>query len=154
MRASYERGKRSCGSTKPDAEVGETLSILVVDDIEPVASLLREALIHYGHRADYAVSGQEALRIFTEREIDAVVSDLEMPEMDGWELGRRLKEVCRDRGTREPAFILLTGWGEEATPEDGMGLHEVDAILPKPVDIKTLLEAVRNARAANSDAEK
>ncbi len=150
MIASCDNGTRACDRTAPDLEGVRGMNVLVVDDIEPVASILQEVLTQFGQTASYALSGEEALQLFNESEIDAVISDLEMPGMDGWELGRRLKEACTKQGIRKPAFILLTGWGEQTGDEERMSSNGVDAIMTKPVDINELLELMRNT-VANDD---
>jgi len=144
MIASCESGTRTCNRTVPNPEGGRGMTVLVVDDIEPVASILQEVLTQSGQTASYALSGEEALQLFNESEIEAVISDLEMPGMDGWELGRKIKEACTEQGIRKPAFILLTGWGEQAEDEDRMSSNGVDAVMAKPVNINKLLELVRN----------
>lgn len=145
MIAAPERERRTCNGARVDPGVGRALNILVVDDVEPVASILQEGLTQFGQTASYALSGEEALRVFGETEIDAIVSDVEMPGMNGWELGKRLKDVCSKQGIRKPAFILLTGWGEETGAEERMGPYGVDAFVTKPVDLRELLDVMRNA---------
>lgn len=145
MIAFHESGAGHYDRTVPDPEGGRGMTVLVVDDIEPVASILQEVLTQFGQTASYVLSGEEALQLFNASEIEAIISDLEMPGMDGWELGRRIKEICAQQGIRKPAFILLTGWGEQPEDEERMSYNGVDAIMSKPVNIDKLLELMRNA---------
>ena len=67
-----------------------------------------------------------------------------MPELDGWDVGRQIKEICRERGVPKTPVILLTGQTdmEDLHQEDKQNMADcgVDAILGKPIDIPEILE--------------
>ena len=71
-----------------------TLRILVVDDELIVRSWIARLLRDEGYAVEIATDGVEALRIARETpdEFDLVVTDVRMPQMDGWQLGRRVRE--------------------------------------------------------------
>ncbi len=81
------------------------LSILVVDDDLGVCQSLAELLRHQGCEAGIATTAAEALRVLAERSFDLVLSDVVMPDMDGYDLYMELKE-------RRPELpvILMTGY--------------------------------------------
>ena len=81
--------------------------------------------------------------MFRDQPVDVVICDLGMPGMTGWDVGKRIEEICRDRGIPKTPFVLLTGWGEEI--KDSLGMHEsgVDKIVAKPFEIPKLLQLLR-----------
>ena len=79
--------------------------ILVVDDDKSTRSLLHDYLTEVGHEVVTAVDGNEALQKFHAGTFDCVLSDLFMPNVDGFELLRRIKEV-----DKSVFFFLITGY--------------------------------------------
>src|SRR5437870_8270771 len=108
--------------------------ILVVDDEEYVRDLLRDILEKEGCEAVVAEGGRQALRLFENENFDAVFTDVGMPDMNGWELSR----AVRQRNAKIPVAII-TGWGE------AVGSHErqaaqVDWVVAKPFDTLQIVE--------------
>jgi|GEM_PF-1092602 len=124
-------------------ELGPRLTILLVDDMEPVLRVLQDALELNGHEVHAALSGRKALEIFKQRHIDVVVSDLGMPEMNGWDVGKAIRAYCEEKGVPRPPFILITGWGGQTEDAERMTESGVDAIVEKPVDMKKLLILIK-----------
>ena len=114
---------------------GRVLRILAIDDVEAVLGLLAEGLRAFNHTVHTALSGQEGIEIFERTPVDVVICDLGMPGMTGWEVGRRLKQICADRGLPKPPLLLLTGWGDQIRETEKMSSSGVDLIIGKPVDI-------------------
>jgi len=110
--------------------------LLVIDDDarvrQTVAGLLRSA----GHHAVEAEGGREGLMRFAPEQFDLVLTDLGMPEVNGWDVAAAVK-------ARHPAcpVILLTGWGDEHTG-DASGRGLTDRVLHKPVRLKELLQTI------------
>lgn len=77
--------------------------VLVVDDEPIVRELLVDMLALLGHEADEAASGVEALALFDEAEYDLVLSDVMMPDMNGFDL---LAQLQPRTGDRVPVVIL------------------------------------------------
>ena len=125
-------------------EIPLRLRILAIDDREPYLKMLEAGLAQFDQTTFTASSAVEGLRVFGESEVDLVICDLGMPDLDGWEVGRRIKEVCREKAIQKPPFILLTGQAEkeEIDQQDREKLTNsgVDAIVGKPIDIPDLLE--------------
>jgi CheY-like chemotaxis protein len=113
------------------------LSLLVVDDEDLVRQTLAMLLRTAGHSVVEAADGPNALAALVATPVDAVITDLGMPGMSGWELARRLKG-------QSPGLpvILLTGWQEQA-PGDEADRRSVDAILGKPVRLDELSRVIQ-----------
>ena len=121
------------------------LTILAVDDSERVVGFLRDALSRADHKVLTALSGPEALETFRDRQVDVVICDLGIPGMSGWEVGKKIKEICRETSTAKPPFILFTGWGAQVLEKDKVTESGVDVVLQKPVEIAPLLTTIQEA---------
>ncbi|HVF43984.1 MAG TPA: PAS domain S-box protein [Pyrinomonadaceae bacterium] len=139
-----ERGARPASERaafaddNPEEIVG--LKILVVDDEEDTRDLLRTVLGGYGAEVLVAATAQEALDIAARAKPDVLVSDIGMPDVDGFELIRRVRELPAESGGGVPA-IALTAY---ARAEDrlrvlrsGYQMH-----IPKPVEMAELLAVI------------
>lgn len=117
--------------------MAEPDTILIVDDEIGVVEMLSDLLQLAGYRVLSATRGARALDLVKENKIALIISDYKMPEMSGLELCQRL----RSSGERIP-FVLLSGYlaGELRALCIDAGVNE---IIEKPVDGKTLREAVK-----------
>lgn len=91
-----------------DASVQRSLHILVVDDSPDNRALLTHMLAYSGHRVTVAVNGAQGVERFQEESFDLVLLDLHMPEMDGFETIRALRELEEQRGSRTTPVVALT----------------------------------------------
>ncbi len=123
--------------------MARTLNMLVIDDMRPVMWVLRDELTKLGQTVLTASSGPEGLDLFKAVKIDAVICDLGMPEMNGWEVGRAVKQLCNEWGVPKIPFILLTGWGGQIDEVDKVRDCGIDRIVEKPAEVTALLEIVR-----------
>jgi CheY-like chemotaxis protein len=118
--------------------------VLVVDDNVDVAEGLRGILEHAGHAATIATGPVEALEVAGALRPEVVISDIELPVMDGYELALRLRSLPELAGCR---FIALTGYSQAHDPrqsrESGFQHH-----LVKPVDVDRLLKIVAESPGA------
>ncbi len=121
------------------------LNILVVDDMGIIVMHLKGLLTKHGNTVYSAKSGEEALEIFRNNKIDVVICDLGMPGMNGWEVGKAIRAICRERGLPKTPFILLTGWGGQQLEQEKILESAVDAIVEKPINHKKLMLTVREA---------
>ena len=115
-------------------EATETATILIVEDDEPIRFALRELLEAEGYEVVVAADGREALAALSRITPALVVTDLNMPHVDGVALCRRLRA---DPATRKVPIVVLTA----AHRIDGI-TGRVDAIIRKPFDIDDLLATV------------
>ncbi|MFN2577498.1 MAG: PAS domain S-box protein [Pyrinomonadaceae bacterium] len=115
-----------------------SLSILVIDDEEFVRETLAEMLVDLDHRVQTVASGRAALTKLAAEDFNVVFTDLAMPEMDGWETARAI----RQQNPNLPV-ILVTGYGATARPPSGE--HDlVTAIIGKPFDFDQVASALAN----------
>ena len=116
----------------------KTLRLLVIDDNQDAADTLAMALRLSGHSVYVAYDGVKALELAAATGLDAVVLDIGMPEMDGYEVCRRLR---RTPASADLKIVALTGWGAESdrrrSSEAGFDVH-----LTKPVDYDELEQAL------------
>ncbi len=137
-------GRRTESGFQP---IAEAVAVLLVEDNADAAQVLRELLELEGHHVDVAENAPAALRILRERGADAVLCDIGLPGMSGYELARSIRNDPSLRGTY---LCALTGYGSAAdrrrAREAGFDQH-----LTKPVDvgvIQSTLAALRRPRAA------
>ncbi|AOJ34064.1 ATP-binding protein [Burkholderia metallica] len=136
--------------TEMDAEAGaesddeEPLQVLVAEDHPASRALLRDQLDALGYDATIVSNGIEAMRAFFERPYDVVLTDLGMPELDGFALANFLRE----QGARVPVIAMTA----HATDEDRRRCEQAGAVevVLKPLSIETLDAALR--RHAGRDA--
>jgi CheY-like chemotaxis protein/HPt (histidine-containing phosphotransfer) domain-containing protein len=114
-------------------------AVLVVDDHPVNLEFASEALRRLGHTVATAANGTEALRLLQARAFDVALIDIQMPEMDGFEVVRRLRAVERGRRTR---VIALTAY---TSPEDRERCLAagMDGVLTKPLTQNRLAAILR-----------
>ena len=114
--------------------------ILVVDDEANARSGLEKLLRQAGYTVDTAKDGGDALAVAAERPPEVVVTDLEMPGMDGMTLLGKLRESDRDL-----PVIVTTASANVASAVAAMRAGAAD-YLTKPIDLDALLVAIERAR--------
>ena len=117
------------------------VKILVIDDEEDSRGLIHEVLTRYEAEVLCAASAAEALEILKSQTPDVIVSDIGMPEKDGYQLIREVRNLGAARGGNIPA-IALTAF---ARPEDRMKamIAGYQTHLPKPVEAHELIATIR-----------
>jgi putative two-component system response regulator len=116
------------------------MRILIVDDNETALELLRAVLVKAGHEVDVARDGEEALTRVREGSVRMVISDWEMPRMNGAELCRAI------RAEDLPGYVyvmLLTSHTSSQERVDGLSAG-ADDFVTKPFDTPELLARVRS----------
>lgn len=114
-------------------------SILVVEDQEDLRENIDLALTAEGYNVFTAGTGVEALKVMKNRPVNLIISDVVMPEMDGYQLYLRVRE--QPQWITVP-FIFLTALDVDSDVRYGKELG-VDDYLVKPVDRTDLLAAIR-----------
>ena len=120
---------------------------LVVDDEESVRELLRDILEKEGHEVTIAANGREALALFAETHYAAVLMDVGLPGMSGWELAR----AVRERDERIP-LAIITGWGE-AVGSSAQRAAGVDWVVAKPFTVEQITRSRGSLTPARSSAQ-
>jgi len=123
------------------------LEVLVVDDSEDTAEMVQHLLEIGGATVCAVTSGSEALRIAREREFDVVLSDISMPEMDGFQF---LSELRKLPGKEDLPAVALTGFGRpedvQRAADEGFYAH-----LTKPFDLQTLARLLQKLPRINAN---
>jgi CheY-like chemotaxis protein len=140
-----------------DSHAGRTGAlgrVLLVDDEPLLLTMLAEALQEAGFSVETAPNGREALARLRVSEPDVVVADIEMPEMDGYELCRHVRAA----GHADVPFLFCSGLGEPDHRLEGLQAGADDYIV-KPADVDELIlklarqvGRVRRLRAAGAGA--
>ncbi len=114
------------------------MRILVVEDQRKMAELLKKGLEEENHAVSVAFDGQTALDIVDSFEFDAIVLDLMLPQVDGYEVARRLR-----RNKNDTPILILTA--RDAIPDIVKGLDVgADVYLTKPFAFDELLARLRS----------
>jgi DNA-binding response OmpR family regulator len=122
--------------TQPISMPDSSSTILLVDDEDAIQSLLTYPLERDGYRVVQARDGDEALRRFSEEEVDLVVLDIMLPRVDGLEVCRRL------RAESTVPIIMLTARDDELDKVLGLELG-ADDYITKPFSIREFRSRIR-----------
>jgi two-component system, OmpR family, response regulator len=114
--------------------------VLVVDDEEHITELVAMGLSYNGFDVERTATGRAALDAIDRRRPDLVVLDVMLPDLDGFEVARRLRQV-EGAGTRVPV-IFLTARDATADKVEGLRLGSDDYVT-KPFSIEELIERVK-----------
>jgi len=116
--------------------------ILVIDDEELVVESLKRLLGKEGYNVNMVKNGKEALEKIREADFDLLIADIRMPEMDGVETVKNIREYLKQKGKKLIPEVLITGYSSEENLKQAQELKVADYI-HKPFDIKDLLEVVK-----------
>jgi twitching motility two-component system response regulator PilG len=118
---------------------GAPLKVLIVEDTKTITNLLQVYLMGWGLQFFDAGNGVQGLAKAREIKPDLIISDVQMPEMDGFAL---CAAVRADSALHATPFLLLTSLKDEASRQRGR-LVGASAFLNKPVSVDELRERVR-----------
>jgi two-component system response regulator AtoC len=120
--------------------------VLIVDDEANIRKVLTAQIKAAGYQVLEATNGIEALELLNQGEIDAVISDLRMPQLDGLGLLKKAQEI-----EVAPPIIVITAHGSMSTAIEAMKLGAFDFIT-KPFDKTELLNSLRKATSTHAHA--
>jgi two-component system, sensor histidine kinase and response regulator len=129
------------GTRREGGEEQEVMKILIIDDSADARAVARARLGPEGHEILCAEGGGEGLQVAAQESPDLILLDVDMPNMSGFEVCRRLKS---DQASRSIPVIFLTGSGGTADKVKGLNLGAVDYV-SKPFDAFELRARVRAA---------
>lgn len=104
----------------------DNISILVVDDEEMMRNLLEKILAKGGYRIDTAIDGEDALEKLRTTTYDMMISDIQMPRLNGFELLQRVKKEYP-----HISVVIMTAFGDSFTVKDAL-LLGADEYVTKP----------------------
>lgn len=111
---------------------------LVVDDVADVTEMLAVVLTHAGYSVVTAASAPAALKAARERQFDVIISDIGMPEMNGYQLAREVRLLP---GYETVPMVAVTGYSmfddKERSTNAGFNAH-----MTKPIDPRALLDLI------------
>ena len=113
--------------------------VLVVEDSSEMAEAMKLTLAQHGYQVEVAVDGREALKRFKPGHYDLVITDYNMPRMNGVEMA----EIIRRRASDQP-IMMVTAFAFTIAAFDGRPLP-VDHVLHKPFKPEELEHAVNDA---------
>ncbi|MFK8137532.1 MAG: response regulator [Bdellovibrionales bacterium] len=114
-------------------------SILVVDDEITLREILVDEFDYLGAKTYEASDGLEALKVLKEKKIDAIVSDVRMPNMDGIALVKEIQKQLQ----APPPILLLSGY-TDITKDEAKEIGAVD-LMDKPWEMDKLLSVLDDA---------
>ena len=120
-------------------------TLLIVEDHEDTRETLRDCLEEFGYTVDTAADGAEGLAAVRQKSFDLVITDLNMPRMDG--LGM-LQAIRRE--TQGPDLLMLSADGQISRAVDAMRLGAINYLV-KPVELDALVTDVRAVMQARRD---
>ncbi|MDT8325461.1 MAG: response regulator, partial [Bacteroidota bacterium] len=130
---------RHAGGSTPETVEKSVQHILVVDDSITSRVLLHDILLSSGYSVKTAVDGIDALTCLREEEYHLVVSDVEMPRMNGFELTEAIR---RDEKMHELPVVLVTGLESKEDRERGFDVGANAYIIKSSFDQSNLLEVI------------
>jgi CheY-like chemotaxis protein len=134
-------------SSAEDGDASGQRRVLVVDDDAGSREALRALVRAWGHDVDVAEDGEHAIELTTSRRPAVVLLDIGMPDMDGYDVARRIRSAP---GGHQPYLVALTGWGgsEDRRVARTAGF---DAFVVKPADLDALQALIAAAPGEDTD---
>jgi CheY-like chemotaxis protein len=115
---------------------GSFKNILLVEDNEINLEIMQSQLTSMGYKVDTAVHGKDALAKFHPTKYDVILSDIEMPEMDGYALAVEIRRIENDQAHRTP-ILAITASEFDLNEERAKSLGFSGYML-KPLDMDVL----------------
>ena len=130
----------STGSGKLRSTSRQGRSALIVDDVADVTEMLEVLLTHAGYNVVTAASAKAALAVAQEKHFDVVISDIGMPEMNGYQLAQALRDLPEYKTV---PLVAVTGYAmfddQQKSKNAGFNAH-----MTKPIDPRALLDLIED----------
>jgi excisionase family DNA binding protein len=114
--------------------------VLLVDDDERVRELVRVTLENEGYRVRAAGSAEDGLAALEEERPDLVLLDVLMPQVDGWEMLRRMQE---EYGGGTPPVVMFSGTADDHAARAEATTRGVHGFVGKPFDLQQLVDQTK-----------
>jgi two-component system alkaline phosphatase synthesis response regulator PhoP len=145
MTAGRRRGREAPGAPAPQ-RLGR---VLLLEDEQDVAELIRYNLVREGYEVVVSGNGAEALRLAREHRPDVILLDIMVPQLNGWEVCRRLKQ---DPALSTIPVIMVTGRVDEGDKVLGFELG-ADDYVTKPFSPRELIARIRAVARRGKQAD-
>lgn len=113
-------------------------NILIVDDSLVIRKMLN-AILEGKHKVEQACDGQEAYELLEEKKFDLVITDINMPIMNGFDLARKIREL--DNHHKDMPIIVLSTEFSDDIKSEGKQIG-INAWMVKPCEEEQLLQAI------------
>jgi len=114
--------------------------ILIVDDDLSIQELLAVNLRSYKYEVVSAVNGKEAIEKLETEKPDLIILDVMMPQMDGWEVCKIIRDHHELKGAK---IIMLTAKTQAKDKMIGMNIFKADKYVTKPFEIRELVATIK-----------
>jgi len=113
-------------------ELTKDYTVLYVEDDENISDIMCTYLKKFFSSVDFAANGEEGLELYTQKEYDLVLTDIQMPKMDGLEMSRKIKEINSDQN-----IIIISAYSDVDKFTESIKIA-VDGYILKPIDYENL----------------
>ncbi|NNB44705.1 ATP-binding protein [Pseudomonas chlororaphis] len=122
------------------------LNVLIVDDVSTNGLVLEQQLLRLGHRGTYVGSGKAALQAWEQGDFDVLITDCNMPEMDGYALTRNVRAAEQARGLPR---LPIIGYTARALADEKQRCQAagMDDLMIKPIVLERLREILGGLKA-------
>lgn len=122
----------------------KNLKFLLVDDDLMMLEVLKELLSETGAYIDTSENGQEGFQKFSQNDYDLIISDIQMPKLNGVEFLKKVRQI----NLSSPKFILLTGFSSYS--RDEVTKLGADCLINKPFEFDDFVGEVKNLVIKNA----
>jgi DNA-binding response OmpR family regulator len=130
--------------TEPNRQrVRRALRVLIADDERDTVLTLTELLREEGHETHGVYDGNDVMPALREFDPDVVLLDISMPGLTGWDVARKIRQVC---GQERPLLIAISGVYKESADQILGKLAGFNYYLAKPYDPSVLMTLLRDAQ--------
>lgn len=135
--SSNHKGSSSHAGSDRNRPLPESVSILVTEDNESNRMLIQAAFDAFSYNPDFAVTGEEAVKMASEKKYDLILMDIQLPGIDGVEAMQRIRKIHG----RELPIVALTAFAMSGDEEKYLS-EGFDDYISKPIDISKLEEKI------------
>jgi two-component system, chemotaxis family, sensor kinase CheA len=140
MEAAWRSRKPNSAAMPAPAAAAASARVLIVDDSFTTRTLEKNILEAQGYEVSVATDGVEALSLMRQQKFGLVITDVEMPRMDGFAL---LEQVKGDRRLKNTPVILVTSRDRQEDQQHGLNLGAEAYIIKRKFDHQELLNTIR-----------
>jgi len=120
--------------------------VLIVDDDPAFLELLSNELNYYGYSATKATNGSDAIDIYKEIDFDLVITDFQMPGINGLVVAHEIRQICFSQNRKLVNIILLSSECPDKIKVQMESSNDIDFIAPKLFGLEALKVYIKNSR--------